>query len=172
MGFNDWIYVEPARSSEQGREAEVDLLMKESLSRDIQLGLRGRVDPGTDAASALKAQRVRVRAEGGQIIIDEHDQAGVLKAGQGQTPAPTEDSGIESLFSMGSGVPRISTGPDGSRRLEFREIDSAKLFRQMDAAGEDDMVEESVKSSLSANMVDSFDEAVAEVGRRYPVTRE
>jgi hypothetical protein len=171
MGFNDWIYIEPVRSATDGREEEVDLLMKESLSRDIQVGLRGRVDPGTNTRAAIKAQSVRVRADGGQIIIDEHDRSGMLKEEPGPSPEDTEEQGIESLFKMGTGVPKIATMADGSRRLAFREIDSSKLFRQMAEADKDEMVEGEVKDTLQTNMVDAFDEAVGEVTRRYPVEK-
>lgn len=168
MGFNDWIYVEPVPMAHEGREEEIDLLMKERLATDIQRNLRGRVDPGVDLKSALQAQSVRVRSSGGQIIIDEHDQAAVLTGGQSNIPGAPASQGIESLFKLGTGIPTIETGAGGERRLAFRTVDAKKMFTEMAEAGRDTMVEGTVEESLRMNMVDAFEESFDTVRRRYP----
>lgn len=170
MGFGDLIYITPAPMAIDRRQAEVEELAKIELAGDIQTRLRGRIDPGIDLMSARRAQSVRVAARGGSIVIDENDQAAVLRGGaRPQQPrVRPQAEGIEDLFTASSGVPAATRGPDGSTRLVFRTISAGALFGQQRQVEQDGMVEATVTEALHAGIVDAFENATSEVERRYP----
>ena len=169
MRISNWITFE---TNEKGsdRTEEMDSIAQRDLAKEIQTRLRSQADPGIDLKSARKAQSIRVRAEGGQIIVDEDDQGKILTGGQEQDENDAEPpaSNLEDLFRPGSGVPEMVSRPDGSTQLVFRSIKAADLFGQQIESRKTEMVERTVSDVFRTRLVESFDEASNELGRLYP----
>lgn len=170
MGFNDSIYIDPAPMALDQRSEEIDQEAKSSLANQIQSRVRGRVDPGIDLKSARRAQKIRVKENDGNIIIDEEDQSSVLNGGAApqRDISETRAGGIADLFSMSSGVPEIARAPDGSNRMVFREIAAEQLFAQQGQDEQDRVVEETVTETVRMGIVSAFDDATKKVEQRYP----
>ena len=170
-GFNDWVYFEPASVAGIDSANEVDALARENLARRTQEALRSRIDPGISLRDARRAQAVRVRSEGDRLVIDQDDQADVLDAASGMTkeePDDTVASTVEQLFETSSGVPKAVVGSDGQERLAFRSISIESLFGAQRQTTQDQAIEQSVTENLRTNIVDAYEDAVSEVGRRHP----
>lgn len=171
MGFNSWIYAEPAGPGAETHGEEIDSLAKAKLASEIQTKVRARIDPGIDLRNASRAQAVRSYADEGNIVIDEKDQAELI-TGEAEDAGPagtstTEASTMDDLYSLGSGIPEIIADPDGTTRISFRTIKASSLFgdRQAD---QDDTVQSIVTDTLQMGIVDAIDEATSDVNRRYP----
>jgi hypothetical protein len=171
MGFNDWIKFDSAPMALDHRLSEIDEEAKTGLAAEIQTRVRGRIDPGIDLKSARRAQKVRVKAEGGNIVIDEMDQDAVLRQ-QGNQPqrdiSEARAGGVADLFTMSSGVPEAVRAPDGSNRMVFRSVHAEQLFGQQEQDEQNRVVEQTVTETVRAGIVNAFEKATGEVERRYP----
>lgn len=170
MGFNDWIHVDSSPMALDQRSTEIDQEAKTTLANQIQSRVRGRVDPGIDLKSARRAQKIRVQAKDGSIVIDEEDQSAVLSGGTApqRDISETRAGGIADLFSMSSGVPEVTRAPDGSNRMVFREIAAEQLFAQQGQDEQNRVVEETVTETVRMGIVGAFDDATKKVEQRYP----
>lgn len=170
MGFNDWINIESSPMALDNRLSEIDEEAKNVLAGEIQTRVRGRVDPGIDLKSARRAQKIRAQASGGQIIIDEEDQAAVLRGGS----APQRDisearaGGMADLFTMSSGVPDMARAQDGSNQMVFRTIAAKDLFAKQEQDEQNRVVQNTVTDTIRSGIVDAFDEATKKIEQRYP----
>ena len=170
MGFNDWFIFESVPMAAEARFDEVDALAKDELAEKIQSRLRTQVDPGLDIKAAGRAQRIRVRSEKGQIIIDENDQLAVLTGGMSgrkQEEQKQKRSTLLSLFEPSDGVPIPVVGPDGRREFAFRVVKEEQLFKTASDA-RDQMAEEIVTETLQGGIVDAYERAIKTVNDRYP----
>lgn len=170
MGFNDWIRFEPAPMALDQRVQEIDQEAKSILAEEIQTRVRGRVDPGIDLKSARRAQKIRVRAANGEIIIDEEDQDAVLRGGMApqRDISETRAGGVADLFTMSSGVPESVRAPDGSNKLVFRSISAEQLFAQQGQDEQNRVVQETVTETVRMGIVDAVEKATSEAEKRYP----
>jgi hypothetical protein len=171
MDIRNWITFEEKAKADE-RDEEIDSHAQTSLAKLIQQRLRAQIDPGIDLKAARRAQSIRATYEGGEITIDEDDQAKLLS---GETEKEQDDSeqpasNLEDLFRPGSGVPESVTRPDGSTMLVFRSIKASDLFGQQIANSRSEMVEHAVTDVLRANAVDAVEEAMREVERLHPDT--
>jgi hypothetical protein len=168
MNITNWISFEP---NEKGadKDEEVDSIVHKRLAQNVQTRLRAQADPGIDLRSARRAQAIRARADGSDIVVDEDDQAKVIAGAQ----EPEEDTesqatNLDDLFKPGSGVPEAVSRPDGSTQLVFRSIKEAGLFRQTIRGNQNDAVERTISDTLRSGTVDAFEEAFDEMSRLYP----
>lgn len=166
MGFNDWFYVDPTPSTAESRLDEVESGALRRLAEELQPVIRNHVDPGVDVKDAARAQAVRVRAEEGQIIIDEDDHAAVLTGGHQFDKPARKDSSVMDLFAPSTGYPSV-TGRGGKVHLSFREIDEKDVFRVSEEE-EVDAIHRTVTDKLRMGLVDAIEGAITEVKRRYP----
>lgn len=169
-GFNDWIFFSAKGSPALEHSDEVNTQARETLARDLQTRLRGRIDPGISSKAALRAQAIRVQAEGDRLVIDQEDQGAVLAASSdmADTGDGQEATSIEDLFKLNSGVPDAVQGPDGETRLIFRTITLESLLGTQRANERDLLVEQTTTETLRAGIVGAIEEAVADAGRRHP----
>lgn len=167
-GFNDWIFFGPKDNAGVARLDEVDAEARKSLASNLQTRLRGRIDPGVDVASALRAQAVRVTSDGDRMVIDSEDQGAVLAASSEMVAGDTGDQAgsVEELFAPGSGIPSASQGSDGETKMTFRTISLAALFGEQKQMEQDRIVEQTTTDVLQNGVVDAYDEASATVNRR------
>lgn len=164
MGFNDWIYIEPAPMNGVDRFEDVDAEAKRTLASAIEQRIKTRVDPGVDLNAAQRAQSITARQEDGQIVIDEDDRAGVLR-GSPSVSKPSSRTDLDDLFQMSSGVPTVGQDAAGNRKLIFRAVDESKLFN-LGTSEQDETVEVAVTDALRMGIVDAFEGAVTTVNRR------
>lgn len=170
MGFNDWIRIDPAPMALDARLNDIDEEAKADLAAQIQTRLRGRIDPGIDLKSARRAQSVRATAKGGQIIIDEHDQASVLRGGMEpqRDISQVKAGGAADLFQMSSGIPQIELGHDGARRMVFRTIAAEDVFAKQEQKEQERTVEQTVTETVRDELVNSFQDAAKNLERQHP----
>lgn len=169
MNISNWITFEPnAKASD--KTDEIESIAQTRLARDIQERLRNQIDPGIDIRSARRAQAIRVQAEGGQIVIDEDDQAKLFAGGvaEEENDAEPPASSLDDLFRPGSGVPEAQTQQDGSTQLVFRSIKASDLFNQQIAGRRSEMVEHVIADVLQTGVVDAVENGIQEVDRLYP----
>ena len=159
---------------EQGSKAhdrveEIDDLAQTSLAKEIQQRLRQQVDPGIDLKSARRAQAIRVRAQGGQIIVDEDDHGKVLShsAEREKEEADQQSSNLDDLFQPGSGIPEAVSQEDGTTRLVFRSIKASDLFGQLIDSRRDERVERTISDVIQSKTLEAIEEAHREIGRLY-----
>ena len=164
MGFNDWIQFDPAPMAALENEGEVSELAMGTLAKEVQQRLRSTLDPGIGLQSAIRAQSVRVAAEGDQLVIDQEDQAEVL----GGAPKEAEDEGadlevtnMEQLFEMGSGVPRVING-----KLTYRTVSTDVMFGDQKRQEQERVVEQTTVDVMRTGLVDAFEDAIQTVSRR------
>jgi len=152
------------------RLSEVDEDAKNRLAEMVQQRLRGKIDPGIDLKSAKRSQGVRVTAKGSRLVIDEKDQAAVLRGGMQPQRDISESraGGMADLFTMSSGVPQAVRNPDGTTTLAFRSVAAEDLFNIQKQNEQNRMVEETVTETLRMGIVDAFEDAATEVDRRHP----
>jgi hypothetical protein len=168
MDITRFITFEPGDKA-LGRDEEVEQIAQGHLAKEVQQRLRNQSDPGIDLKSARRAQAIRVRAEGGQIVVDEDDQGKVLSVGgEPEKEESTQSAAnLDDLFRPGSGVPEAVTRPDGSIQLVFRSIKASDLFNQQIEGRRDEMVERAISDVLRTGTVDAIEEAQDEIGRLY-----
>ena len=169
MDINNWITFEPdPRASEKSEE--IDAIAQTKLAKSIQERLRSQVDPGIDLKSARRAQAIRVTASGGELVIDEDDQAKLFAGGVAdeENDAEPPAGNLEDLFRPGSGVPESVTQPDGSTKLVFRSIKAADLFGQQIQADRTEMVEHVLSDVLRNNSLEAIEDSMREVDQLYP----
>jgi hypothetical protein len=169
-GFNDWIFFSPKGSPALEHSREVDAQARETLARDLQTRLRGRIDPGISAAAAVRAQAIRVQSEGDRLVIDQEDQGAVLAASAGMVAGDNgqEASSIEQLFELSSGIPSAVQEQDGGTRLIFRTITLESLLGDQRVNERDLLVEQTTTETLRSGIVGAIEEAVTDVARRHP----
>lgn len=172
MGFNDWIYVEPAKMAIDQHPEEIDALAKEKLSQKIQERLRGTFDDGRVGPEARRAQSIRVKAEGSRLVISEEAADEVLRGNAPRDPTTKQKSGVESLFQMSSGVPDFETMPDGTIRTVFRRISADSLFEAGEQETQDERVKSSISSTVQGHLVDAYEDAASDIEKRYPEERQ
>jgi len=164
MDITGWITFDPTG----GGGDDVDAIAQSRLARDLQSTLRNQIDPGIDLKSARLAQSIRAQATGGQIVIDEDDQAKLFSGGVDGDDGGDEEppaGNLDDLFKPGSGVPEAVSRPDGSMRLVFRSISAADVFGQQAAQRRSDMVERVVTDTLRNGLVDAIEDATKESAR-------
>ena len=169
MNISKWITFEvDARGGE--KSDEVESFAQSKLAKDVQTRLRNQADPGIDLKSARRAQAIRARAEGGQIIIDEEDQAEIIHGKKEQEESDSEPpaSNLDDLFRPGSGVPEAVNQPDGTTKLVFRSIRAEDLFSQQIKGRRSEMVEQTVSNTLRTGTVEAIEEGFREMERLYP----
>ena len=164
MGFNDWIQFDPAPMAALENEEEVSELAMGTLAKEVQQRLRSTLDPGINLQSAVRAQSVRVTAEGDQLVIDQEDQADVL----GGAPKEAEEEGsdlevtnVEQLFEMGSGVPKVVNG-----KLTYRTVSTETLFGDQKRQEQERVVEQTTVDVLRTGLVDAYEDAIGTITRR------
>ncbi len=166
MGFSDLFMIEPTAMS-LDRLDEVDEIARDRIASRMQLRLRSIIDPGVDLQEAVRAQGVRVDAKGDEFSVHHEDQAQIIKpateSGGGGGSDPNEVTNVEQLFEMSSGVPSMSNG-----KLVYRTISPSVLFGAQKQAAREQLIDQTVETAIRDELVDSFDEALQEVGRRHP----
>lgn len=169
-GFNDWIFFDAKGTSPLEHAEEVNNHARQTLARDLQTRLRGRIDPGVGLEGALRAQAVRVSADGDRLVIDQEDQAGVLAASSGMVAGDNgeEASSVEQLFELSSGVPSATQDASGETKMVFRTITLDALLGSQRQNDQDLMVEQTTTEALRSGIVGAFEDASEEVARRHP----
>lgn len=171
-GFNDWIFFSPKGTSPLEHTAEVNDHARQTLARDLQTRLRGRIDPGIGIQGALRAQAVRVSADGDRLVIDQEDQGAVLAASSGMVDNDNgqEATSVEQLFEQGAGIPAATQDASGETKLVFRTITLESLLGNQRQNDQDLMVEQTTTEALRSGIVGAFEDASNEVSRRHPET--
>jgi len=142
------------------RVEEAVEVANQKLAGRIEQRLRQEVDLGVDKDLALKAQSIRVRAEGDRLVIDTESQGDVL--GTGENTRRKEETATD-LFTMGSGIPEVN--PDGT--LTYRKVSLDSIFRSQEDARKNANIERIAASTLQMHAGDVVEESLTEVDRRY-----
>jgi hypothetical protein len=162
VGFNDWIQFEPAQMAALDNEGEVEQVAMDTLAKELQMRLRTTIDPGINLRSAVRAQSIRVSAEGDRLVIDQEDQADILgDASEEKAGGDNDVTNVEQLFEMGSGVPTIVNG-----RLTYRTVTAEALFGDQKKLDQERVVEQAAADVIRNRTVDAFDEAMGTVARK------
>lgn len=135
----------------------------QKLAAVVQRRIRQEVDFGIDKGLALKAQSVRVRAEGDRLVIDTKSQDEVLGDGNNGNNGNSKEESAVDLFSMGSGIPEV--GSDGN--LVYRKVSLNSLFQDQQDEIRAKQVEKIASSTAQMHMGSIVEESLAEVDRRH-----
>jgi len=166
MGFNDLILIEPVPMSALDRGDEIEEIARAKLADKLQRRLRTTLDPGHDLRSAVRAQAVRVVPDGERFVVSHEDQAAVVKpataASSTPPPDPNQVTDIDQLFQPSSGVPSVVDG-----KLVYRTITPVILFGSHKEEAQAQLFEQTVTAVLREEVVNSYEEAIAEVSRQH-----
>lgn len=168
--FGNWINLDLSKSAAFERYGEVDELMREKLSGDIQRDLRTRLDPGLDRKGATVAEAVKVKAEGNRFIIYSESQGEILNASSkmGVKRPQRRAQSVEDLFEPGSGIPEAETRPDGTTALVYRQLKLDGIFREQKKKSQEFTAKLSIENAVKNNIGKRYEEAFDEVDRRSP----
>lgn len=169
MGFGEMFMIEPAPMSTIDRLEDVDANARRRIAERLQTRLRSTVDPGVSLKSAMAAQSIHVSPQGDEFVIDQEDQANIIKPPAAQSRSgsgdPNQVENVDELFEMGSGVPAMRDG-----KLVYRTISPAALFGEFRKEAFTQQFEQTVTATLRDEMLDAYEEALDEVGREHPKT--
>jgi hypothetical protein len=166
MGFNDLIVIEPAPISALDRGDEIESLARDRIAERLQTRLRSTLDPGVDLRAAVQTQTLRVVPDGERFVARQEDQGKVLlpatQSGSSGDDDPNDVTNVEQLFQMSSGVPSVVDG-----RLVYRTISPSVLFGNHREAAQAQVIEQTVTATLRDEVVDAYEEAIADVSRQH-----
>lgn len=137
------------------RIEEVAALANEKLGVQLERRLRSEVDLGLDSRLAVKAQSIRVKAEGDRLVVDTRGQDEVLGGEQKEDRPDT----MEDLFRMSDGVPNV----DEMGRIYYKKVTFSSLFQEQQEKLQKQNIEQISTSTAQLHMPQAIKEAIAEV---------
>lgn len=170
--FSNWFKFDLRRSAAFDDYESVESRMREKLSKDIQTGLRTRIDPGLRGKAAVDAGAVRVKAEGNRFVIHSESQGDILKASSrissSEEISGVDASSIEDLFEASSGIPIAQRKADGTTGLVYRRIQLENVFREQREKAHQETVKQAVVNAVTNNIATRYEEAFDEIVRENP----
>jgi hypothetical protein len=156
IDLNQYINVDQGGSAVAGRPDEVDDKLRAELAKRIQQRVKNRMDPGIDVRDAKRFSAIRAKEEAGRIILTDKDETNPYSEDDGE-------GGVEDLFTMGSGIPKVVNG-----KLEFRTMSPTNIFVRRSQETQDQQVRDIVSNTVQTGIVDDYSKAVQDVENMYP----
>ncbi len=167
--FSDMIRLEVKPMAAFDHVAELEKLVHDRISTELQHRVRSQLDPGLDPKRAMEIGSLKVTPEGSTYVIHTDDsQKAIAFAESSVKPqrAETEAKSVDSLFEMSSGVPAVQDG-----KLVYKTVTLETLFGEQKQREQDEQLSHIVEDTLRTQLPDAYEDAFKKMATKYPESK-